>query len=1028
MNSPHFFIYDASAGSGKTYTITCEYLCILLKQDKVFAFQNILAITFTNKAAAEMKQRIIKALVYFAEIETDESHQNLLEDVASQIHLSKEEIQKKSLQILKYLIPNYAGFEVSTIDSFNHRIIRTFAKDLSLSQNFEVDLDTQPYVDQAVENLINDVGIDKELTEWLVEFVHYKINQDKSGNIRFDLEKFAALVLNENNYQALEKLQQYSLKDLKQGQSKIKDNLKLTNQKLIKTATEFFHLIENHFVEESHFSGKYIPKYFRKLIEGVIPNKFEAQWHNIKETNFYNKSAKASVAEKIDAIRPEIEELFLKSKELCLNFHLSERVQKSFVPLSMISEINNRINQIKTEEGILFVNDFNRIISKHIKQQPAPFIYERLGEKFRHYFIDEFQDTSKLQWQNLIPLVDNAITSQHDDGISGNLYLVGDVKQSIYEWRGGDPNQFLDLSQGNINPFPIKAKHEVLEDNWRSAKTIVDFNNQFFHHAANYLSDSNHQLLYKNANQNIKKHIEGYVDIRFLPKLEDKELIDEQRIQNLQDIILSLKSQGYDLSDICILVRQNKFGTAIAEAFNDLDQPIPVISQESLLIASDAKVHLLNQFLKLIEQYHEETCIDFMFLWLNHTHIEAGLYHELLSKNKSLNQQNIFDNFRNINIDFDLKIYSNLSMYDKAEYALRVLHLEQKANAYIQFYLDEIFNFSISKSGNMTDFLTYWEDQKHKKSISTSQNSEAVNIMTIHKSKGLQFPVVIYAHANFKLADLSKTSDWVELDEEEFGVPLIYENISATVKNLSSAFEEAYDKNISKVELANLNTAYVCMTRAVEQLYILCDLQDTKTGNFENMLFDFLKEKNIYEEEKDQYSFGKIETKKKKSASETPILSQTDFESYAAQDFYKELTAEIPLDIARADAVTFGEEVHDILQHINYKEDLETLDISTEKLSMLNSIVNHHEISDYFKNPWKIYNETEIIFNGEIFRPDRLCIQDNNAVIIDYKTGIEKSIHLEQLTNYKNAVEALGFKIKKAILVYIRKQIYTKTL
>ena len=336
-----------------------------------------------------------------------------------------------------------------------------------------------------------------------------------------------------------------------------------------------------------------------------------------------------------------------------MDFHLSEKVLKSFVPLAMISEINNRINQIKAEEGILFVNDFNRIISKHIKHQPAPFIYERLGEKFRHYFIDEFQDTSKLQWQNLIPLVDNAITSQHDDGISGNLYLVGDVKQSIYEWRGGDPKQFLDLSQGHTNPFSIEATHERLGNNWRSAKTIVDFNNKFFNFAADFLTDSNHQELYKNAHQNKKKKQEGYVDVRFLPKEDDKELMNEIRIENLQDIISSLKSQGYGLGDICILVRKNKYGTAIAEAFNALEKPIPVVSQESLLIASDAQVKLLTQFLNLIEHFHEEVCIDFMLLWFEHINFNPTECHEVLNDVKDLNAQKFFAYLKYLNIDFE---------------------------------------------------------------------------------------------------------------------------------------------------------------------------------------------------------------------------------------------------------------------------------------------------------------------------------------------------------------------------------------
>lgn len=1027
MNSPGFFIYDASAGSGKTYTITKAYLSILLKQDQVFAFQNILAITFTNKAAAEMKQRIIEALVYFSGLQSENSHEDLLQDVSSEIHLSKADIQKKSLQILKYLIPNYAGFEVSTIDSFNHRIIRTFANDLRLTQNFEIDLETKPYIDRAVENLIEDVGIDEELTEWLVDFVHYKINRDKSGDIHLDLNKYAYLILNENNYTALKNLQQISLKDLKSSKFKIFEKTKQTKQELVDLALEFFNLIEFHNIEVGHFKANSIPKYFKKLRDGNIPDQFTAKWHNIKETDFYNKTTKVSIAEEIDAIRPEIEDLFLKSKDLCLEYHLSEKVLKSFVPLAMISEINNRINHIKAEEGILFVNDFNHIISKHIKHQPAPFIYERLGEKFRHYFIDEFQDTSKLQWQNLIPLVDNAITSQHDDAISGNLYLVGDVKQSIYEWRGGDPKQFLDLSQGHSNPFSIDPKQKSLDNNWRSAKAVVEFNNNFFNFAADFLTDSNHQKLYRNATQGVKKTLEGYVDIRFLPKEDDKELMDKQRIQSLKDIISSLKSKDFALSDICILVRKNKFGTAIAEGFNEMDDPIPVVSQESLLIASDAQVHLMSVFLSLIEHYHEEVCVDFMLLWFEHINYNQSDCHLVLNKIKNLKPLEFFDHLKNFEIDFDLLVYENLSLYDKAEYVLRALHLDKGANAYIQFYLDEIFDFAMAKSKSMSHFLNYWAEQKHRKSISTSEQSEAVKIMTIHKSKGLQFPVVIYAHANFVLADLRLTEDWITIDENRFGVPHIYEQISKKSQGLSPSFEEAYHRNISKQELTNLNAAYVCMTRAVEQLYIVSEPIKGR-DTFKELLINYLKKEAVYEDDKNHFTFGLNESKNVKADDRPLEFDHVDFNSYAAQDFYRELTAEIEVKPNKNKAIVYGQNIHDILQKINYIEDLDYLKIPKEFNSILYNIINHQDISVYFKKPWSIFNEKEIIFEHQIFRPDRICIHGDNAVIIDYKTGSEEPKHLEQLTKYKNALEALGFSVEKAILVYIRKDIYIKTL
>ncbi len=1028
MISSNFFIYNASAGSGKTYTITKAYLCILLKQDQVFAFQNILAITFTNKAAAEMKQRIIQALVYFSGLESQQPHQNLLHDVMSETNMSKEDIQKKSLNILKYLIPNYAGFEVSTIDSFNHRIIRTFAKDLSLTQNFEIDLDTAPYVNQAVENLIEDVGIDEQLTSWLVEFVHYKINQNKSGNIRLDLNKYAELVLYENHYEAIEKLQEYNLKDLKSSQSNLIEKKENIVADLKDIAKAFFELLETQNIEHSSFTRQSLPKYFKNIVNDIYEKEFNKVWHDIENNKLYNAKTDSSQKDKIDSVRNEIEDMFLSSKELSLSYHLIEKVLKSFVPLAMISEINNRINEIKNNQGVLFVNDFNRIISKNIKHQPAPFIYERLGEKFKHYFIDEFQDTSKLQWQNLIPLVDNAITSLDEEGSGGSLYLVGDVKQSIYEWRGGDPKQFLDLSQNQTNPFSVQPTHENLDNNWRSAKAIVEFNNGFFTNAASFLTHPNHKELYKNASQKIKKNIEGYVDIRFLPKLEDKNLMEEQRITQMQKTIVSLVEQGYNLSDICILVRKNKYGTAIAEAFNELDNPIPVVSQESLLIASDAKVQLVTQFLTLVEQYHEVNCIDFMLSWLEHMEINKVSVHQILKEIKTLNALDLFQYLNTFDIHFEMQIYEKLSLYDKAEYVLRALNIDENASAYIQFFLDEIFDFSMSKSKNMIHFLEYWQEQKTRKSISTSEQSDAVKIMTIHKSKGLQFPVVIYAHANFILGDLSQTEDWISLDENQFGVPFIYDKISENAINLSSSCEEAYHNNLSKIELANLNTAYVSMTRAVEQLYILVEPLNSKNVTFKTLLEGYLKKHANYNEDKIHYSFGKNTDLIKTKEAQTQISKHDDFKSYAAQDFYSELTADISTDFNLSDAMIYGQNIHGILQNIEYSKDVESEKYTKEEYSILNNILNHSELSIYFEKKWKVYNESEIVFEHHIFRPDRICIQGNDAVIIDYKTGAEESKHLEQLTNYKKAVEGLGFKVKKAILVYIRKDIYIKSL
>lgn len=975
-----------------------------------------------------MKQRIVNALIYFAGLGGTENFESLRSDVAEQTQLSKTEIQQKSLNILKFLIPNYASFEVSTIDRFNHRIIRTFARDLKIDQNFEIDLDSAPYIQKAIDDLIEDVGENEELTSWLIEFVKYKVNNNKSGDIHKDLTAYAELILNENNYQALEEVQKLDLKDFKKIKHQIIHHQKSTYKSLRQLAEDFFRLLNENNIDSVCFPRQSIPKYFSGILEEKIEDQFKNQWHNsIETTSFCSRKYEKDFADRLEAIRPTIEQLFLESKTKSLAYHLADRVLKNFVPLAMISEVQKRLNTLKKEESILFINDFNRIISQQIIQQPAPFIYERLGEKFRHYFIDEFQDTSQLQWQNLQPLVDNAITTQHEDGTSGHLYLVGDVKQSIYEWRGGDPQQFLDLSQGNIQPFSIVSERKTLENNWRSAKEIVHFNNDFFEFAAQKLTNPKHQELFAKATQKHQKSNDGFVNIRFLEDLKDKQERLDNRIVNLQNIITDLQDNGYALSDICILVRKNKQGSAIAEAFNALDKPIPVVSQESLLIISDVKVKLAVKFLHFMHHFNQQTCVDFTLDWLLYTSEYSENLTEKLIQIKKLKLKEALAFLKPCGISADIELYRQFSIYDKAEYIIRQLGFAVKANVYLQFFLDEIFDYATTKSSSMRDFLAYWEEVKDKRSITTSEDTEAVNIMTIHKSKGLEFPVVIYAQANFVLADLGQTKDWIPLDKTTYGIPYFYSSISESISLLSKETETAYLKNLSQQELSNMNNAYVALTRAEEQLYILCEpITTSRKYKFEDLLKDFLKSKNLFDEDQQSFTFGNLIIKERPSNKLTVMSS--GFDSYATYDYYAGLTPEKTLENQFTSQQVYGQEVHDLLQKIVYRDDLAKINAEKETLAKLADIINDENLSVFFGKDWTIYNEKDLVFDGQILRPDRVCIKADEAVIIDYKTGVERDVHQQQLISYKAALEAMGFTIISTFLVYIRKNIYIKTV
>jgi ATP-dependent exoDNAse (exonuclease V) beta subunit len=356
-----------------------------------------------------------------------------------------------------------------------------------------------------------------------------------------------------------------------------------------------------------------------------------------------------------------------------------------------------------------------------------------------------------------------------------------------------------------------------------------------------------------------------------------------------------------------------------------------------------------------------------------------------------------------------------------------LLGFDKKANAYLQFYLDEIFDFSVSKSSSMSTFLDYWEDVKGKKSITTSESADAVNIMTIHKSKGLEFPIVIYAHANFVLADLGKTNDWIALDEDEYEIPFFYSSISESISKLSPATLKSFEKNMSKQELSNMNTAYVAMTRAVDQLYILCEpILNSKKYKLENLLIDYLKLNHGFNEDEMRYRFGKrIQLKDIRKQFKQKY---SEFESYEAQEFYETLVANETLEEKISTEQIYGQQVHDLLQNVVYKNDISKIETDEDTLKQLHEIVNLNELSNYFEESWDVYNECDLAYDGQILRPDRVCIKDKKAVIIDYKTGIERETHQQQLTIYKDALEAMDFSVERSILVYIRKNIYIKSI
>ena len=519
MQQPATFqVYNASAGSGKTFTLVKEYLKVLLNSEDIFRFQKVLAITFTNKAAGEMKERVLNNLHDFSEGKEND----LFQIIINEIPIDKPTIKERSKKILDAILQNYSAFSITTIDSFTHKIIKNFAYDLGLSLNFEVEMDAVSLLNEAVDVLISKIGTDKELTKLLIDFSLDKADDDKSWDISRELNEFSRILLNEDDTKHFRELADKKLEDFTNLKKKLTEHQQVIKMRFQEIGNNGLEIIESVQLDYKDFYRSMFPNHFVALSKNPEKAKFfedSKLRERIEENNFYAKSKSEDIKSVIEGILPELLQLYMKSEQLYQQFLMNKLALKSVIPLAVLNHINLELTEIKEENNLRLNAEFNQLISDNIKDQPAPFIYERIGQRFMHYFIDEMQDTSVLQWQNLIPLIDNALAQENS-----SLLLVGDGKQAIYRWRGGKAEQFIDLGSGEENPFHIDKKKETLATNFRSYSEIINFNNSFFQHTANFLQNEDYSQLFVDGNKQLENSKKGgFVSLSFLEKEEEKE-------------------------------------------------------------------------------------------------------------------------------------------------------------------------------------------------------------------------------------------------------------------------------------------------------------------------------------------------------------------------------------------------------------------------------------------------------------------------------------------------------------------------
>lgn len=988
-----------------------------------------------------MKDRILENLLAIALMDEAKEAQGMLSTLMLETGLDQSTLQKRGKERLQDILKNYASFHIKTIDSFTNKLIKSFAFDLDLTADFEVELDTELLMKEAVDGVLAKIGIDKELTTLLVSFSKAKTLEDKSWDISRDLQSISKLILNENHASGLKDLSEKSLSSFTILSKKLREDQKTYKQTLKDIGTTALELIQAAGVEHKEFYSSQLPKFFIKISSSPEDSSFKKDssiYRNVEDRVLYSKSKPESTRFAIDRMADRLIQFYKQAFSVYEKIKLNELILKNLEPLAVINAINIELNEIKAKNNVRLNAEFNQLISEHLIAEPAAFIYEKLGERFKYFFIDEMQDTSRLQWQNLIPLIDNAISTA-DSG----LMLVGDAKQAIYRWRGGQAEQFISLSSGiddgRSNPFQIKKALQNLETNYRSHEEVINFNNVFFSYISRHFSSSVYQELYRLGNaQNTNNKKGGFVQLQFVAPIKTAQLRDEVYPEKVYETIKSLNDQ-FDLNEICVLVRKKKEGTAIAKYLTE--QGLDIVSSETLLIKNNERVDFMINLLKML---HDDTNEEAKFDVLNFLHKHLSVKSEKHAFFKEMipcESSEIFSKLENYGVFYEIGRFNNTPVFEAIEDIIRSFRLISTADAFMQFFLDFVFDYTQRRSNKTSSFLDYYEEKKDKLTIVSAENMKAVRIMTIHKSKGLEFPVVIYPYNMDLYNDRNAKAWYQDLDRKRFNdFDSLLIDSSSGIKITGEYGTFLYEQQRSEMQLDSFNLLYVCLTRAVEQLYVISEIKKPNglPTTSSHLFYDFLSAQGLWQEDQMTYDFGDPRRRGLRNSQNTDTAIQKDFISSSWQDHQIHIitNSELLWDTKRTEAIGYGNMIHEILSCITSKDDVEAAlegfiikgllsrEETSEIKELLLRVIMHPLLSPYFEPNVAVLNEREILTaSGQLVIPDRLIFDGNKVTIVDYKTGKPDASHQLQIDHYAVVLEKMNFVIHEKLIVYIDKDI-----
>jgi len=1070
---PRLLVYKASAGSGKTFTLAVQYIRQLIEDP--YSYRRILAVTFTNKATTEMKERILSQLYGIAT--SLKSSDGYLKEIMKTSNKSVDEIRKAADTALKNIIHDYSRFRIETIDSFFQSVMRNLARELELGANMTIELNNGDVLSDAVDSMIEKLDRMSPTLYWLLEYIEERIADDKRWNVSSEIKGFGRNIFDEEYIEKGVALRE-KLKDTKfipQYRKKLQEK----RESILDTMKGF----NEHFQEILNANGltpadlkngaRGIGSYFNKIASGKLSNDvrnstvekcLEGAENWTTKTSPYKDTIISLANQVLIQVLNDAENTRMSSNKVLNSCDMSLRYLNN---LQLLMRIDSEVREQNLSHNRFLLSDTNALLHSIIREGDASFVYEKIGTTIDTVMIDEFQDTSRMQWENFHLLLEESLAQKE-----GSM-IVGDIKQSIYRWRNGDWKILAGLDKDRS--FRLNSK--TLDTNWRSEANIIAFNNDIFTSACKVLNERYKadegedctQLLdaYSDVRQKTSKDTnEGYIKISFLKNSEEHPYTDTT-MELLAEEVDSLVKKGVRVNDIAILVRKNKSIPAIADYF-DKNTPYRVVSDEAFRLDASLAVCMLIDGLRYISEPTDRIAC---------ARLAVAYQKEILKKDVDYNTVllNSVEDYLPAEFRLMLPEMSLMPLYELLEKLFVIFRMDmiEEQDAYLCAFYDAVTEYMQNNSSELTSFLTYWSETLYAKTIPSGEIS-GIRILSIHKSKGLEYHTVLLPFCDWKMENETYNHMlWCRINEADADKEPFCE-LDLTPVNYSSAMAESYFSDSYREErlqlwVDNLNLLYVAFTRACKNLIVWCkDEQKDTVSKLLRESIDCMKEIKMTcnmpeldeedeenKEENDEpivYEYGEIciSGEKKKSDSTNRLVAKPDAVNVKIESLETEIDfkqSNRSADFIRGDEdeeenlrsqyIRQGQLLHTLFASIDTKEDLtaaierllfegviESAEKAQEIYEIAEKALNLDEVKDWYSGEWTLYNECSIIYNDEqgnmqTRRPDRVMMKGKEVIVVDFKFGKKKPEYSTQVREYMSLLSEMGYTDIKGYIWYV---------